>query len=66
MYAIRSYYAFWALIVNQGMYMEKGNVLLQIINGLVLVIAGWVVVEGVLRFIATLGGTPTPAPDAAR
>jgi len=57
---------FWALIVNQGMYMEKGNVLLQIINGLVLVIAGWVVVEGVLRFIATLGGTPTPAPDAAR
>ncbi|HBX43279.1 MAG TPA: carbon starvation protein A [Deltaproteobacteria bacterium] len=57
---------FWALVINQGMYMKQGNVLLQIINGLVLVIAAWVVVEGVLRFVATLGGTPTPAADTAR
>jgi len=57
---------FWALVINQGMYMKQGNVLLQIINGLVLVIAAWVVVEGVLRFVATLGGTPAPAPGTAR
>jgi len=57
---------FWALVINQGMYMKQGNVLLQIINGMVLVIAAWVVVEGVLRFVAMLGGTPTPAADTAR
>ena len=57
---------FWALVINQGMYMQKGNILLQVINGLVLVIAAWVVIEGVIRFVATLGGTPAPAPEAAK
>ncbi len=57
---------FWALIINQGMYMSQGNVLLQVINAVVLLIAFWVVVEGVLRFSATLGGTPTLAADAAK
>jgi carbon starvation protein len=56
---------FWALVINQGMYMKQGNILLQIINGLVLVIAAWVTVEGVLRFAATLGEAPAAAPDAA-
>jgi len=52
---------FWALIVNQGMYLQQGNALLQVINGLVLVIAAWVVGEGVVRFLKTPIGDAEPA-----
>jgi len=50
----------WAILINQGMYMAKGNLLLQSLNMLVLAVSIWVVFEGLIKFFKTDG---TPAPD---
>jgi carbon starvation protein len=42
----------WALILNQSNFGTAHNVLLQVVNAIILLLAIWITVEGVLRFIA--------------
>ncbi len=42
----------WAVITNQITFMHRHNSLLTVINMLILVIALWIVVEGVIRFFS--------------
>ncbi len=53
----------WAIVINQGMYMDKGNVLLETLNLLVLFVSLWVIGEGLLRFFKT--DTLTSVTDAS-
>jgi carbon starvation protein len=55
----------WAVIMNQVKFGAAHNPLLQVINIVILFIALWIVVEGVIKFF-TLGGEvpPEPAPLA--
>ncbi len=55
----------WAVIMNQVKFGAAHNMLLQVINIIILFIAVWIVVEGVIKFFA-LGGEvpPEPAPLA--
>jgi len=48
----------WAILLNQGIYMDKGNVLLSALNLLVLVVSLWVVFEALMKFFKTGGATP--------
>ena len=54
----------WALILNQGSFGAANNLLLQIVNGVVLLIAVWIVVEGVIKIFGS-DDTAAPAGDAA-
>ncbi len=42
----------WALILNQSNFGTAHNVLLQVVNAIILLLAIWITVEGILRFIA--------------
>ncbi|MCP3926403.1 MAG: carbon starvation protein A [Desulfobacterales bacterium] len=42
----------WALIINQTKFYSSDNMLLTIINGIILFIAIWIAVEGILKFIS--------------
>jgi len=55
----------WAVIMNQVKFGVAHNMLLQVINIVILFIALWIVVEGVIKFFS-LGGEvpPEPAPLA--
>ncbi len=55
----------WAVIMNQVKFGTAHNMLLQVINACILVIALWIAVEGVVKFF-TMGGEvpPEPAPLA--
>ncbi|QGY38655.1 carbon starvation protein A [Pseudodesulfovibrio cashew] len=48
----------WAILINQGMYMEKGNMLLSSLNLLVLCVSLWVAAEAIIKFLKTEAGTP--------
>lgn len=51
----------WALILNQGSFGNAHNTLLQVVNAIILILAVWITVEGVLRFITmTPGGQIAP------
>ncbi len=52
----------WALILNQVKFGTAHNLLLQVINLCILVIAVWIAVEGVIRFFSTGEAPPEPAP----
>jgi carbon starvation protein len=54
----------WALIMNQVTFGTAHNLLLQVINLCILVIAVWIAVEGVIRFFSTGETPPEPAPLA--
>ncbi len=41
----------WALILNQTHFGAAHNVLLQVVNAIILILAVWITVEGVVRFI---------------
>jgi len=41
----------WALILNQISFFESGNILLQIVNFTIFVIAVWIIIEGLLKFL---------------
>ncbi len=41
----------WALILNQGSFGTAHNILLQVVNAIILILAVWITVEGFLRFI---------------
>jgi carbon starvation protein len=55
----------WAVIMNQFKFGGAHNMLLQVINIVILFIALWIVIEGVLKFFS-MGGEvpPEPAPLA--
>ncbi len=40
----------WALILKQSSYMTKGTLLLQVVNAIILIIALWIAVEGLIKF----------------
>ncbi|RLB88684.1 MAG: carbon starvation protein A, partial [Deltaproteobacteria bacterium] len=42
----------WALILNQTKFGTSHNMLLQIVNGLILFLAIWIAVEGVIKFMS--------------
>ncbi|BDQ33487.1 carbon starvation CstA family protein [Pseudodesulfovibrio portus] len=48
----------WAILLNQGRYMDAGNTLLSVINLLVLFVSLWVIFEAFLKFLKTDGVTP--------
>jgi carbon starvation protein len=51
----------WALILNQGSFGNAHNTLLQVVNAIILILAVWITVEGVLRFVTmTPGGQVAP------
>ncbi len=52
----------WAVIVNQIQYGADHNALLQAINLCILLIAAWVVVEGLIKFFRLLG-RPAEQPE---
>ncbi len=45
----------WALVLNQGQFGTQNNVLLQVINVIILIIALWIAVEGLVKFFSTNG-----------
>ena len=48
----------WAILVNQGMYMDGGKTLLSVLNLLVLGVSLWVAGEAIVKFMKTDGSTP--------
>jgi carbon starvation protein len=54
----------WAVIMNQVKFGTLHNMLLQVINICILVIAVWIVVEGVVKFFSMGEVPPEPAPLA--
>ncbi|MEJ2283780.1 MAG: carbon starvation protein A [Desulfobacterales bacterium] len=54
----------WAVIMNQFKFGAAQNMLLQVINFCILVIAVWIAIEGVIKFFSTGEAPPEPAPLA--
>lgn len=54
----------WALILNQGSFAAKSNMLLQVVNAAILIVAVWIVIEGVIKILGS-GGTAQPADQSA-
>ena len=48
----------WAVILNQKNFLGAHNMLLSVINICILLIAVWIVIEGVLKFFTSIGKTP--------
>jgi carbon starvation protein len=48
----------WAVIVNQVNFLGAHNMLLTVINILILIIAIWIVIEGLIKFFSSYGTTP--------
>ncbi len=42
----------WALILNQTTFGASHNMLLTVVNGIILALAVWIVIEGVLKFMS--------------
>ncbi|HOO39570.1 MAG TPA: carbon starvation CstA family protein, partial [Deltaproteobacteria bacterium] len=42
----------WALVLNQGSFGTQNNMLLQVINVIILIIALWIAVEGIVKFFS--------------
>jgi len=55
----------WAVIMNQFKFGTAHNMLLQVINLIILIIAVWIAIEGVIKFFSMDGEIPPePAPLA--
>ena len=54
----------WAVIMNQFKFGSAHNMLLQVINLIILIIAVWIAIEGVIKFFSTDEAPPEPAPLA--
>ena len=50
--ALMMFMTIWALFLNQTKFMAGDNLLLQVVNGLILFIALWIVVEGALKIMS--------------
>jgi carbon starvation protein len=46
----------WALILNQSNFGTAHNMLLQVVNAIILILAVWITVEGILRFMTMPSG----------
>jgi carbon starvation protein len=55
----------WAVVLNQVAYSASKNALLTVINICILIIALWIVVEGVIKFFVTEEETPPTAVEPA-
>ena len=53
----------WALVLNQGSFGTKHNVLLQSVNIIILIIALWIAVEGLVKFFRP--GEPLAGEESA-
>ncbi len=42
----------WAVVMNQTKFGTQHNLLLQVINGIILVLAVWIVIEGVIKLFS--------------
>lgn len=54
----------WAVILNQVKFLGTHNTLLSVINICILVIAIWIVIEGVFKFFASTGIPPVEPVEA--
>jgi carbon starvation protein len=54
----------WAVVYNQVNYLSAHNMLLTVINICILIVAVWIVVEGVVKFFTPTGPTTAPAEAA--
>ena len=52
----------WGVIVNQTTFLGANNLLLTVINGAILILAVWIVIEGLIRFFTI--GQEDPAQPA--
>ncbi|RLC03431.1 MAG: carbon starvation protein A [Deltaproteobacteria bacterium] len=52
----------WALVLNQTKFGATHNVLLQVINLVILIVAVWIAIEGLIKFFSTTGITEEPEP----
>jgi carbon starvation protein len=56
----------WAVILNEVKFSAGHNALLTVINLLVLIIAVWILIEGVIKFFTTEEEPTAPAaPETA-
>ena len=55
----------WGVIVNQTQFLGANNLLLTIINGAILVLAIWIVIEGLVRFFTIGEEAPAKPIEAA-
>jgi len=52
----------WALVLNQTKFGATHNLLLQVINLVILIVAIWIAIEGLIKFFSTTGFTEEPEP----
>ncbi|MBW2004599.1 MAG: carbon starvation protein A, partial [Deltaproteobacteria bacterium] len=54
----------WAVIVNQTKFLGAHNMLLTVVNICILIVAVWILVEGLIKFFGSYG-KPTVEPEPA-
>ncbi|MBW1857735.1 MAG: carbon starvation protein A, partial [Deltaproteobacteria bacterium] len=54
----------WAVVVNQAKFLGAHNMLLTVINICILIVAVWIVIEGLIKFFGSYG-KPTVEPEPA-
>jgi len=52
----------WAVTMNQFTFATSHNLLLQIVNFIILVIAVWIAIEGTIKFLTPQDMSKTPSP----
>ena len=55
----------WAVIMNQTKFLGANNMLLTVINLCILVVAVWIVIEGIIKFFS-ISDTSTEKPETAK
>ena len=55
----------WGVIVNQTLFLGANNIMLSVINGIVLIVSIWIVIEGVAKFFTVEGEAPAKPMEAA-
>jgi carbon starvation protein len=53
----------WALIMNQGKFGTQHNLLLQVVNGIILIIAIWIAIEGFIKLFSNGDATEDATPQ---
>ena len=55
----------WGVIVNQTLFLGANNIMLSVINGIVLIVSIWIVIEGAAKFFTVGGEAPAKPMEAA-
>jgi len=55
----------WALVINQANFLGKHNMLLTVINICIIIVAVWIVIEGVVKFFTPTGPAAAEAEAAS-